>query len=339
MRTPLLSHTLSRLATVGRVLGCSDAEIGSASGYAALACASFAHRLDEAAPWPSDLTDDGTPFELSVTYGGRRPELRILAEVQGERPGPEASWAAGRAATERWSELGASTHRLALVEELFAPTSAAPHFAWWHALVLAPSGPLVKVYLNPRAAGDGAGRARVLEALARLGHAGVDVPGPEPSFFSLDLVDGPHARVKVYTPLWDARPDEVERVAARAADHEAGTAAALCRAAAGEGPYRSRPVLVCASYVSGSARPSQCTVHVPIRCYAADDVEAGRRIDAVLDPADRPVHAAVVRAMASRPLDAGSGLQTYVSRRAGRAGRRVTVYLAPELYRARSVET
>jgi hypothetical protein len=38
-------------------------------------------------------------------------------------------------------------------------------------------------------------------------------------------------------------------------------------------------------------------------------------------------------AFCERPLDSGSGLQTYVSLRASQRQEAITVYLAPELYR------
>ncbi|HYO74676.1 MAG TPA: tryptophan dimethylallyltransferase family protein, partial [Archangium sp.] len=37
--------------------------------------------------WPSDITDDGTPFEFSLAIDGEEPELRFLIEAwTPERP-------------------------------------------------------------------------------------------------------------------------------------------------------------------------------------------------------------------------------------------------------------
>ncbi|MEQ1564662.1 MAG: hypothetical protein ABMA64_03405 [Myxococcota bacterium] len=338
MSTPILDHATRRAAAAGRACGYEPDELEPVLRAVSSACASFGARRDDVAAWPSDLTDDGSPFELSVSYGGRRPELRVLAEVQGERPGAEASWGAGVAASRGWAAAGHPIDRLLAIEDLFVPPPGA-RFGWWHALVMPAGGaPLVKVYLNPQVGGDG--RARVQEVMARLGLAGSAryLPAAEPVYLSLDLDPGPHARLKVYVPVPDATPDRVEAVAERALDHELGSAASLCRRAGGPGPYAGRPVLVCLSFVSAAAAPVHATVHFPIRAHVAHDGEALERIEAVLAEPDRARHRAVVAAVAGRPLRAGVGLQTYVSQRAWRGGRRVTVYLAPELYRAPSEE-
>ncbi|MEI8258009.1 MAG: hypothetical protein WCJ30_20220, partial [Deltaproteobacteria bacterium] len=52
-------------------------------------------------------------------------------------------------------------------------------------------------------------------------------------YFSLDLVDTPAARVKVYIAHVDGGADDLELVLSLSPHHEAGDAARLCRALAG----------------------------------------------------------------------------------------------------------
>src|SRR5262245_13842847 len=42
--------------------------------------------------WLSDVTDDGSPFELSIAFGGKSPELRLLAECQEPPLTSESGW-------------------------------------------------------------------------------------------------------------------------------------------------------------------------------------------------------------------------------------------------------
>src|SRR5688572_19180138 len=45
----------------------------------------WAKRISCTSPsWPSDITDDGTPFELSVAFTGSAPKFRLLVESQSE---------------------------------------------------------------------------------------------------------------------------------------------------------------------------------------------------------------------------------------------------------------
>src|SRR5262249_35669280 len=107
--------------------------------------------MPRAAPWPSDIGDDGSPFELSVAFSGDRAELRFLAEAQGGR-----HYAARRRAVLQQSraleERGADLRRFSALMDLFLPEAAPetdPLFLLWHTVSLEP-GPLrAKAYLNP----------------------------------------------------------------------------------------------------------------------------------------------------------------------------------------------
>lgn len=335
--------------------------------------------------WPSDICDDGSPFELSVALDGARSphgaeihgagqsaaELRILAEVQAPSPNIFSNWRAALAFTEDLEPTqGLSIARLRAVQELFAPTLATRRFALWHALCFRPGElPDYKVYLNPAASGQAAARATVEQALSRLGFpdAGAHLPPTTPSdrvvYFSLDLpyaapapslspsrsegaddraterpsmvypsVKAP-ARVKVYTAHHEATPRKIESALASVRGYQPGRVAAFCEAmAGGTGPYHRRPVQTCLSFTAGSSVPTSGTVYFPVRSYADTDLEVKARVMAYLPRDVAAVYERALGAHATRPLEDGVGMQTYLSLREGSGPGRVTVYLSPEIY-------
>lgn len=297
-------------------------------------------------PWPSDITDDHTPYELSVGIEGERAEPRFLVESQGDDGTLATRWAAGRATNERLRRTyGVALERFERVADLFEPRASEARFALWHAGWLRHDKPPVfKVYLNPQVHGPMAAPGLVREALGRLGFAHAwsvlaaqlaRRPGRDRLiYFSLDLDDGPRARVKVYVAHGHATADDVEPAMTLSAGHVAGDAAEFCRAmTGGEGPFSARPLLTCLAFTAGSdARPTSVTLHLPIRCYVADDGAALVRITAALAPGHRAIYRRAVAAVAARPLSAGVGLQTYASFRRQDGRPRTTAYLALEAF-------
>ena len=138
-----------------------------------------------AAPlWPSDITDDGTPFEFSVAFSGGEPSVRILAEAQRPPFNHESAWQAALAVNERLSTLpGVDLERFAKIAALFEPQVGTPaRFGLWHAGELRRDGSLAfKAYLNPRVAGADHAPALVREALECLdaGYVWVDFTGED----------------------------------------------------------------------------------------------------------------------------------------------------------------
>lgn len=300
--------------------------------------------------WPSDICDDGSPFELSVAIDGGVPELRILAEVQAPSPNVFSNWRAAVAFTEELeSTAGISLARFRAVEELFAPTLATRRFSLWHAVCFRPGEPPdFKLYLNPAASGPGLARGIVEQALSRLGfpEAAAQLPKSTTSdriiYFSLDLaarggVSGHSApgkaRVKVYTAHHDTTPAHVEAALRVAAGAVPGQVSAFCEAMGGSpGPFHRRPVQTCLSFTTGSAAPTSGTVYFPVRAYADTDLEVRNRVLAYLPPEPAAIYRRALEAHAERRLDEGVGMQTYLSLRQGPGPQRITVYLSPELY-------
>jgi DMATS type aromatic prenyltransferase len=304
-------------------------------------------RVDLGPAWPSDITDDHTPFEFSLAFEDDRPELRMLTEPQGDAPSLPANWEAGWELNERLrGAFGVSIDRALAVKDLFEPRHAGNRFALWHATDLRRGrDPRFKLYLSPWSRGPEEARGVVGEALARLGlsdswdfvrervlrRGDADTLG----YFALDLGEDTAARVKLYVLHERVRAEEVEPVVAAArALPSSGDARWFCRAVTGhEGPFGARPLISCLAFVAGrGARPITHTLHVPVRCYAAHDASVLDRVVGLMSSAQAWAYRAAVNALANRPLDRRTGIQTYVSFRHENDRRRLTIYLAPEAY-------
>jgi DMATS type aromatic prenyltransferase len=297
--------------------------------------------------WRSDITDDHTPFELSLAMEGGQPEVRFLLEAQGAPTTLRSSWEAALALNERLHrELGVALERFEQVKELFEPVDERARFGLWHAVCVAPGGaPTFKVYLNPSARGPEGAEELVQRALERLGCAeawhflstvamrrGIL---DQPVYFSLDLSEQRAARIKVYLAHREASAEDIESVLSLAPEYVPGEPRGFCQALQqGVGRFRgARPTLTCLAFTSDEPRhPSSITLHFPIRCYAANDADALRRIRPLLDAESRALLERSVKALARRPLEDGVGLIQWVSMRRQGGGRRTTFYLATEAY-------
>lgn len=292
-------------------------------------------------PWASDITDDHSPYEFSLAVDGRASELRFLIEVQGHQPSLASNWAAARAMNE-WlaEEYGVFLGRLALIEELFAPTQDRGRFAMWHAVCLRPGEPPdFKLYLNPQARGPTEARTLVETAMQRLGLgdscAHLPATGPDDAlcYFSLDLSARPESRVKIYTAHSRADVERIEAAIASARGHVPGLVRDFCQTVgASEGPFNARPVQTCLAFVQGHVAPKTATVYFPIRSYAANDRVAAHRILHSMPPESASTYSGALEAFTDRRLEDGIGMQTYVSLRVEPGHRRLTVYLSPEVY-------
>ena len=308
---------------------------------------SAARRVHDAPAYPSDVVDDHTPFELSLAVGGATPELRILVETVHGDSSLAARWSAARALGEQLRDRhGADLRRLDRIADLFEPRRDHGLLAMWYAVCLRPGGaPAWKAYVDLRAQGNERSRAVLEEALDRLGlaaayprlmrDAGRRDLLDELVYFSLDLADHEHARVKVYFRHHCATTEDLERVVGGAGSAEAGEIRAFCTAVLGHtGPYRTRPLVSCWVFEGGS-EPSGATLYAPIAYYVRDDADARLRIRRWMSRAEIAPdgYERALAAFARRPLEAGVGMHSYVSFKRDRGVPRLTVYFAPEAYR------
>jgi DMATS type aromatic prenyltransferase len=334
----MMSDVLARELGVD---ACSDELIRVLRGIAA---DWFDLEIGDTPPFGTDITDDGSPFEFSAAFEGPSVELRILAEAQQFPYDIESNWHAGLAANQRLErDFGVDLSGFDRVKDLFqpGPQSEGP-FAIWHAAALREGeSPLLKVYLNPSARGAGRERATVREAMRRLGRAASWTFIEEQlaansavsiRFFALDLVAGKTARVKVYLAHADADTDTIERATRRSRGYRAGEVRDFVEAVAGStGPFSDRPLLVCHAFSGRSAVPVS-TVHVPVRCYVNHDAQVLGRCEQLIEPALRPGLWRAAQRVSGRELDRGAGFVTYASARCDVSVRRLTLYLAPQLY-------
>lgn len=301
--------------------------------------------------WPSDITDDGSPFELSLELGSGHGDLslRMLVEpVTTPRNGEGwalASWRAGLSVTERLRALGAHLDTYVAIRDLFRPLPSIPvRFAVWHACTLGTHGPHdFKVYLNPQVVGSEAAPMLVARAMHELGHAArfealraALSDRARPTYVSLDLLPHGAARTKVYY----AHPGEsTDAIAAQL--ERAGAPAAALRAsmdALADGPTEtlSRPIQTCFAFVPGAAVP-EVNVYVPMRACVSDDATAVARLEPLIGPARRTLVESAAVAVGARALDAGRGIVTYAGLRKAANRERVVVYLSPQIYASQSV--
>ncbi len=305
--------------------------------------------LGDRPPWPNDICDDGSPFELSAAFNDGRTELRMLVEPQ-EAPFTLASnWKAGLAVNDALAQHeGASLERFARIAPLFAPEEGDDAvFALWHAAVLESTGEsLFKAYVNPRIHGAARAPSLVREALVELGlekeaalvERLVGDDGDALRYFSLDLAATETARVKIYVARSDSAR-AVERLVEPTRNFDPGLASELLYGLTGHlGPFNERPILVCFAFDGKSDAPVG-TLHVPIRCYCPNDEAVLARIMSKMDATEATMLHDAVRAIAPGPLRECTGVITYASFRPGPRAIRTTAYLAPMLYRRRIERT
>lgn len=298
--------------------------------------------------WASEISDDNTPIEFSMTLAEAGAEVRVLFEPQGEALTLAAQREAALALhLELEREHGANLERLRRIEDLFLPIGMQGPFALWSAVVFsAHHPPAFKAYCNPQAQGVGRSAALVDEALRRLGltRAWPNLTrallrrGPhydELKYLALDLSTDPQARVKVYVRHHDASPEDLEMAAAASPSYSAGETASFARAMGGRAErFHERAPFTCAAYVEGQDHaPAATTQYLPVCAYARDDAKVEERItrhmqELGLDP--EPYRRAL-QAFATRPLDAGVGLQSWAALRRYQNALRLTVYLASEV--------
>jgi GNAT superfamily N-acetyltransferase len=303
----------------------------------------WAHASAEPKPaWPSDITDDGTPFEFSVSFHEGGADLRMLVEPQTRATTLSSNWNAGLEINQLLRErYGAHNRDFDKVADLFAPAPGSnAQFSIWHAAVLRPDGTrLFKVYLNPRVRGAGTARDLVNEALERLGRRDVAErlapaladDGSEPRYFSLDLEEARTSRVKVYVGRSD-NVEAIDRLASSVSDLAPGEAAAWVeRLSRRRERFAARPILTCFAFDNESAAAT-ATVHVPVRCYVKNDAESADAVCGFLSPLQAASFRRVLSALSPCSLKDNTGLITYASLRKSSKGPRVTVYLAPQVY-------
>jgi Tryptophan dimethylallyltransferase len=351
-----LLQTPPRRETLGSVGVDALVRLCKATGHAGLVDAavrvfgamtrSWRDRPIDQPPQPSDLTDDATPFEFSLAFERGRPDIRMLVEAQGERADAHHQWSAGMDLCEELAEgYGANCAELERVSDLFEPAADSDlRFGLWHGVTFRPESERseFKAYLNPLVHGSEYGFEVTRDALLRLGLkesadflASVEKScgkRARPVYFCLDLIHGKGSRAKVYVAHYEPTGEDAVKVLSRCANLLPSDVSDWCKAVVPEHTrFLERPLLSCLSFTARDPRPCG-TLHIPARCYLENDQVLFERILGLLDDVSGELYKSAVRALVARPLQSASGFQTYASLRRVDGARRLTVYLAPEVY-------
>jgi DMATS type aromatic prenyltransferase len=304
--------------------------------------------VGDSSGWQSDLSDDGSPFEFSIALDPDKVELRVLVEAQGQDANLQSNWQAGLALNQYLAaHYNVSLDRFAQIADLFVPTNSDAKFSMWHSACFYPDKPSAfKLYLNPQSQHKSRAAAIVEESLVRLGftHAWPTLAetaaqrGPDKDefvYFSLDLADSNHARVKVYLRHHDATPAELESALSAASNYVPGDAIEFCQAMAPEhSSFSAKSMTTCFAWIEGdNATPSSGTLQLPISNYALNDRVVCDRLDLYLVQHSLPfsTYHLAIQSVATRSLAAGIGLHSYISLRRDRQHQRLVVYLNPEI--------
>jgi DMATS type aromatic prenyltransferase len=306
--------------------------------------------------WQSDVSDDATPFEFSIALDPENVELRVLVEAQGSAANLQSNWQAGLELNQYLAaNYSVNLDRFEQIADLYAPTNSTAKFSIWHAVCFYPDKePAFKLYLNPQSQSQSRSAAIVEESLVRLGftHAWPTLAetsaqrGPDKDefvYFSLDLTDHPQARVKVYLRHHDATPSELESALSAARNYVSGDAIEFCQAMApGQTSFSAKSAITCFSFIAGDDdTPSNGTLYLPISNYATDDRAVCDRLDLYFIQHGLPVsrYQAAIQSFATRSLESGIGMHSYVSFRREQHQRRISIYLNPEANTVRSPGT
>lgn len=350
----LRDREVERLADVSRVLGFDEAATRSMREvFLALSESWGQLPAGGTPPWPSDVCDDHSPFEVSVAINGRGPQLRVLVEPMDAPPSHSASLAAGLRLRKKLEQnlvpnLAVDFSRLRALEDLLLPPEIKGRFAAWYAVGFERErAPILKGYFNLGVQGPARAPQIAEEALHRLGFHKAwplmaeilgrrEVGAEEVVYFALDLSPVAGARAKLYFRHHTPTAAFLEEVSSVARYHQPGAVAEFYRQLSGgsEGPYNGKGAVTCFSFTDPSdARPTTATSYIPVTHHARDDAEIRGRITRYLQAQglDTAPYLRMLEAYASRPLEDGTGMHTYVAMR-WKGKPRVTVYFSPEVY-------
>ncbi len=190
--------------------------------------------LENIIPAHMMITCDGTPFDISVRFSDKRPEMRCSFVPNPSLP---AAWGASlRIADRLEATFGASLRECREICDLFAPRdeSALPlHFA----AAFAVSGPpTFKVYFHPRSIDtlrQALGRLLPSSVLEKLGPS---LLKPSTIMVSLDLIDLPEPRIKIYQRNTTFSPQELNVFATLLERYELGAVEGFARSLYGAMP-------------------------------------------------------------------------------------------------------
>ncbi|MFO0722422.1 MAG: tryptophan dimethylallyltransferase family protein [Myxococcota bacterium] len=296
-------------------------------------------------PLWSGLSDDCTPWELSIVLRPAAVDLRILLEAQAEPATPSSYWEAALALTESLDDADRSRfHSLA---PLFRPTDPGAFWALWNAIDFGRGArPMHKIYFNAAASGPAEAPRLVRTAMEQLGFgAAADAlfsrldPSDQLTHISLDLGAQAAGRLKIYARHRAASFARLEELFAYSPSHRAGDVELLGRVGLGAPDFSRRPVFGVFHFVDPrNALPHRTTLNVPTIPYAANDAEVTERLRALiahLGLDEAPYRAACSHLFRGRDPAQERGRHSYLSLQRDGEAPRLTIYFGAMLFRDR----
>ncbi|MEV4743486.1 tryptophan dimethylallyltransferase family protein [Streptomyces sp. NPDC049555] len=291
----------------------------------------------------SDVSSDGSPLEFAVGFDDTHPSLQFAVEPLAPGHAPADRAAAARhtmAALAR--HHGASADRHTAVADLFLPAEpATDHVAMYGAEVAHGRPVQFKVWFYLAADRPLERCARALEHLglgaahtAVAAHVQRDERRDRPFLFSLDLVPGAAARVKVYFRHYEADTKYMATLMEPYPGFSAEPVADFCTILTdGRDSLAEQAPATCLTFTGTGGPAVAATLYLPMWTYAPHDEAVRQRFHQVLATTGRTaeLYDRVLREAAARPLDSARGIHNYIAWRPGRLRPRLKVYLSPEL--------
>ena len=297
--------------------------------------------LDASPRW-SIVTDDCSPYELSLASRKGSSDLRLLIEAQADPPSPGAYWQAGRELNRRlMSVFNAVLTPFETVAAGFEPADANAFFAIAHAIEWRGDGETVtKVYLNPSAGGRDRAKQTLQWAADQFGvgrawgrtAAGLS-PTSDPIMLSLDLSASP--RFKVYVKRWGAEPKDVNAEYHGIVGGTGDDVLRFVEAVTGQrGPLSKRPILTVYHFDRQHDTPTKMVVDIPFFPYVHSDAEAADRVGQALERFSIPDRDYRLALQAIGPADLARSVafHSWVTIQPEAEGHRITTYFNPRLY-------
>lgn len=336
----------SKLHALCKGLELNQKQTDSAIKMFDLACQSWSDWPLNATPyWPSDISDDHTPFEFSVEFGSEDVLLRILFESQIKPITSNSTWLAGLQFHERIKHLpGVDLTKFELIADLFKPKDKSFNFSLWHSAVLNSDGNYVfKAYLNPQIHGSESSAALIQEVLIRLNLINAwefiasklraSEGNLQLMFFSLDLVQGTHARVKIYLSNNTMSLQNYEFLFQDSRNYKPGEISKSIRVLTGlDSTIDSRPIGNYFAFNCGDQKKPACTIQVPIRNYVENDYAALQRTLTLLPNNHRKKLHAAMNNISTKTLELNRGLLAHVSIKYDAEKLGIVTYLSAEAY-------
>jgi DMATS type aromatic prenyltransferase len=345
-----------RLKRLCRAVGMDDDERRILEAFGQFSRPWNRFRIGSRPRWyPSILSDDHAPFELSAAFSEGETEIQCYWEAQGEAPSLVSNMTTGLSVLEELSDRhGLQLDRWNAIKDLFLPERPGGLFTLLFGVTWGRRRPpRFKIYVNPYVRGSAAMPSLMQEAMSRLGFEqawAADVERrarrgaklDELMYVCLDVSPDPQARVKVYRRHYQATVAQIGALASIGGDYLPGDAERFYGLVAEQpGPFLAKPPITSLTFRRGDGeRPCSMTLEFPISSYVGDDAVASARIKRCfsaygLDPSR---YERAVDAIATRPLEQGNGIHAHITFRRVNGAPRLTVYFATEAYPVEETE-